>query len=168
MSVPNQARASSLDTESEQLVQEALGRLLRLGKGESGMTTFVIAHRLSTITGADCIVVLGQGQVVEQGTHKELLAQDDSLYRHFYALQFQWEEDDSSLATEEPPRLGPETNGWYDQSPSLLASPQLPSAFPERPDSAFGLASDVRLLCSTLHSLVTLGSNNVLAPAVDR
>jgi ABC-type microcin C transport system duplicated ATPase subunit YejF len=161
MSVPNQARASSLDTESEQLVQEALGRLLRLGKGESGMTTFVIAHRLSTITGADCIVVLGQGQVVEQGTHKELLAQDDSLYRHFYALQ-------SSLATEEPPRLGPETNGWYDQSPSLLASPQLPSAFPERPDSAFGLASEVRLLCSTLHSLVTLGSNNVLAPAVDR
>ncbi len=59
---------SSLDTESERLVQEALERLMHPeGKGAEGRTTFVIAHRLSTITHADRIVVLHEGQVVEQG-----------------------------------------------------------------------------------------------------
>jgi subfamily B ATP-binding cassette protein MsbA len=73
---------SSLDSESELAVQEALERLMR------NRTTFVIAHRLSTITGADWIGVLEDGQVIEQGTHQELLAQEDGLYRRMYALQF--------------------------------------------------------------------------------
>jgi ATP-binding cassette, subfamily B, bacterial len=58
---------SSLDTESEQLIQASLDELLR------DRTTFVIAHRLSTVTHADVIVVLDGGQIVEQGTHHELL-----------------------------------------------------------------------------------------------
>jgi ATP-binding cassette subfamily B protein/subfamily B ATP-binding cassette protein MsbA len=58
---------SSLDTESEQLIQASLDELLR------DRTTFVIAHRLSTITHADIIVVLESGVIVEQGTHFELL-----------------------------------------------------------------------------------------------
>jgi ATP-binding cassette, subfamily B, bacterial MsbA len=73
---------SALDSESEQAVQEALERLMR------GRTTFVIAHRLSTITGADWIVVLDNGRVVEQGTHQALLAQEGGLYRRMHALQF--------------------------------------------------------------------------------
>lgn len=77
---------SSLDTESELAVQEALERLMR------DRTTFVIAHRLSTITGADWIVVLDAGRIVEQGTHDELLARPDGLYRKMVALQFRWEE----------------------------------------------------------------------------
>ena len=55
-------------------------------------TTFVIAHRLSTITGADWTVVLQDGCVLEQGTHTELLAREDGLYRRMIALQFRWDE----------------------------------------------------------------------------
>lgn len=58
---------SALDTRSEALVQQALARLL------NGRTTFVVAHRLSTVRGADRIVVMGEGRIVETGTHEELL-----------------------------------------------------------------------------------------------
>ncbi|WP_405663366.1 ABC transporter ATP-binding protein [Streptomyces sp. NBC_00079] len=58
---------SALDTRSEAFVQQALARLL------NGRTTFVVAHRLSTVRGADRIVVMGEGRIVETGTHEELL-----------------------------------------------------------------------------------------------
>jgi subfamily B ATP-binding cassette protein MsbA len=72
---------SSLDTESEQLIQRALDRLL------TGRTVFVIAHRLSTVSGADRILVLEDGRVVGSGTHSELL-DDGGTYRRLYDLQF--------------------------------------------------------------------------------
>ena len=58
---------SALDTESEQLVQEALQRLMK------NRTSLVIAHRLSTIQHADCILVMKSGEIVERGTHQELI-----------------------------------------------------------------------------------------------
>lgn len=75
---------SSLDSESERLVQEALERLM------SQRTSFVIAHRLSTIVNADWILVLDRGRVVEQGTHGHLVSLD-GLYARLHAMQFEGE-----------------------------------------------------------------------------
>jgi subfamily B ATP-binding cassette protein MsbA len=77
---------SSLDSESEQMIQDGLRRL------RSGRTTFVIAHRLSTIRSADQILVLEAGQIVERGTHTELLALD-GRYRQLYDKQYKFEMD---------------------------------------------------------------------------
>jgi subfamily B ATP-binding cassette protein MsbA len=72
---------SALDNESERLVQDALARLMK------GRTTLVIAHRLSTIEHADRVVVLADGQIREQGTHRALL-QADGLYARLHAQSF--------------------------------------------------------------------------------
>ena len=77
---------SSLDSESEQMIQDGLRQL------RSGRTTFVIAHRLSTIRSADQILVIEDGQVVERGTHTELLALG-GRYRHLYDKQYTFETD---------------------------------------------------------------------------
>jgi len=77
---------SSLDSESEALIQDGL-RSLRAGR-----TTFVIAHRLSTIQSADQILVLEAGEIVERGTHDELLALN-GRYRQLYDKQYRFEKD---------------------------------------------------------------------------
>lgn len=74
---------SSLDSESESLVQEALENLM------ANRTTFVIAHRLSTIRKADKIVVIEKGMIKESGTHQELIALDEGLYRNLSKLQYE-------------------------------------------------------------------------------
>ena len=77
---------SSLDSESEQMIQDGLRRL------RSGRTTFVIAHRLSTIRSADQILVLEAGEIVERGTHAQLLALN-GRYRQLYDKQYKFESD---------------------------------------------------------------------------
>ncbi len=72
---------SALDNESEQLVQDALEKLMK------GKTTFVIAHRLSTIINSDKIVVIQQGEIRETGTHEELLNKD-GIYKSLYNKSF--------------------------------------------------------------------------------
>ncbi|MEA4955227.1 MAG: ABC transporter ATP-binding protein [Pseudoflavonifractor sp.] len=78
---------SSIDTETEQLIQQATARLLQ------GRTSFLIAHRLSTIRQADLILVVRDGRIVEQGTHRELLERR-GYYHDLYARQFAQEAEE--------------------------------------------------------------------------
>ena len=95
---------SSLDSESEAMIQDGL-RMLRRGR-----TTFVIAHRLSTIQSADQILVLEAGEIVERGTHEQLLARD-GRYRQLYDKQYRIERDrfinPGEDFTPEPPKVVP-------------------------------------------------------------
>ncbi|MGH7491420.1 MAG: ABC transporter ATP-binding protein [bacterium] len=74
---------SSVDTETEKKIQEALQRLV------SGRTTFAIAHRLSTLSAADRLFVMEDGKLVEQGTHQELLAKPDGVYAKLHKTQIE-------------------------------------------------------------------------------
>lgn len=74
---------SSLDSESERLVQEALEELMK------GRTSIIIAHRLSTIREADKIIVLEKGHIIESGTHQQLVANEQGLYRYLSQLQYE-------------------------------------------------------------------------------
>ena len=95
---------SSLDSESEAMIQDGLARLRK------GRTTFVIAHRLSTIQSADQILVLEAGEIVERGTHAELLAMN-GRYRQLYDKQYRFERDrfinPGEDFTPEPPKPEP-------------------------------------------------------------
>jgi ATP-binding cassette subfamily B protein len=86
---------SSIDTETEQLIQQAIERVMR------NRTSIVVAHRLSTIQRADQIIVLHHGEIREQGTHQELLAQR-GLYWRLYKLQY------ADGGRSEPPDLEPD------------------------------------------------------------
>jgi subfamily B ATP-binding cassette protein MsbA len=83
---------SALDAESENLVQRAIGNLIR------DRTTVVIAHRLSTVRRADLIIVIERGQIIEQGTHAELLDRGGQ-YQRLYELQFADEEGELSVVS---------------------------------------------------------------------
>jgi ATP-binding cassette subfamily B protein len=72
---------SSIDTETELLIQKAIEKLMQ------GRTSLIIAHRLSTIQKSDCILVLHNGEIIEQGTHAELIRKDGK-YRKLYELQY--------------------------------------------------------------------------------
>ena len=83
---------SSVDTQTELLIRKALTRLLQ------GRTSFIIAHRLSTVINADRIIVLEKGQIVEQGTHTQLLSRE-GLYHQLYKAGFtdEWLDDKDTL-----------------------------------------------------------------------
>jgi ATP-binding cassette, subfamily B, multidrug efflux pump len=73
---------SSVDTRTEVLIQQAMDRLMQ------GRTSFIIAHRLSTIRNADLILVMREGDIVEQGSHHELIEQN-GFYAELYYSQFE-------------------------------------------------------------------------------
>ena len=72
---------SNIDTRTELYIQEAFNHMME------GRTSFVVAHRLSTIVGSDIILVMNKGNIIEQGTHKELLAKK-GFYYALYNSQF--------------------------------------------------------------------------------
>jgi subfamily B ATP-binding cassette protein MsbA len=73
---------SSVDSYSEQLIQTATDKITK------GRTSIVIAHRLATIIKADKIIVMDAGEIVEQGTHSELLKTENGYYKNLYEVQF--------------------------------------------------------------------------------
>ena len=73
---------SSVDTRTEVLIQKAMNELMK------GRTSFIIAHRLSTIKNADLILVMNEGNIVEQGTHNELIKKN-GFYSKLYNSQFE-------------------------------------------------------------------------------
>ena len=77
---------SALDNESEAIVQKALDNLIK------NKTVFVIAHRLSTINNADRIAVINEGELVELGTHEQLMQINEGYYKHLYEMQFKNQE----------------------------------------------------------------------------
>ena len=72
---------SALDNKAEAVVQKAIDNLMK------DRTVFIVAHRLSTVRNADKIVVVNYGEIVEEGTHEELLAKEDSVYASLYNSQ---------------------------------------------------------------------------------
>ncbi|XP_039848657.1 ABC transporter B family member 11-like isoform X2 [Panicum virgatum] len=82
---------SALDVESERIVQEALNRIM------VNRTTLVVAHRLTTVRNADCISVVQQGKIVEQGPHDKLIMNSDGAYSQLIRLQESQEEEDKQL-----------------------------------------------------------------------
>jgi ABC-type multidrug transport system ATPase subunit len=93
---------SSLDPRSERLLMEALSNLL------VGRTCFVIAHRMSTIVGADQVLVLDRGRIVERGTHQQLMTVEQGLYRSFLELQLGARSSPSAAEPDvAPPRQSP-------------------------------------------------------------
>lgn len=78
---------SALDNKAESVVQKAIDNLMK------DKTVFVIAHRLSTIQNADKIVVINQGEIVEAGTHEDLLHIDNGAYKALYEMQFKQQEE---------------------------------------------------------------------------
>ena len=82
---------SALDNESEAIVQKAMDNLMK------DRTVFIIAHRLSTIKNADRIAVINEGQLVEIGSHEELLKIDNGQYKHLYEMQFSSQENNKEM-----------------------------------------------------------------------
>jgi ABC-type multidrug transport system fused ATPase/permease subunit len=94
---------SALDAESEHLVQQAIDDMIERGKSEGGnnsMTVIIVAHRLSTVRSADRIFVIKEGQVVEEGSHDDLIENPDGAYSALIKRQMQAQLPLESATTE--------------------------------------------------------------------
>jgi ATP-binding cassette subfamily B protein len=78
---------SSVDTETEASIREALNELME------NRTTLIIAHRIQSVMIADLILVMDKGEVIQMGTHEELVAQQDGMYRRIYDIQTRIDEE---------------------------------------------------------------------------
>lgn len=79
--------AASLDAAAEHALFDRYIRQARAMARENGTISLLVTHRFSSVRGADLILVLERGRLIETGSHEQLLAKDDGLYRHLYGLQ---------------------------------------------------------------------------------
>ncbi|MHA1724183.1 MAG: ABC transporter ATP-binding protein [Promethearchaeota archaeon] len=100
---------SSIDPFSELMIQQALETLLK------GRTSITIAHRLSTVINSDRILVLDKGQIIEQGTHEELIKKENGFYKHLYEMQFKDPYKAEEMEEEEKIELVDVTRESYDK-----------------------------------------------------
>lgn len=91
---------SALDAESEYLVQQAIDDMLTREKGGNAMTVIIVAHRLSTVRSADRIFVIREGQVVEEGSHDDLIDNPDGAYSALIKRQMQAQQSLENPGTE--------------------------------------------------------------------
>lgn len=101
---------SALDSKTEQEITQALKQL-----GQN-RTCIVVAHRLSTVVDADEILVMREGQIVERGTHMELLEDPDSAYAHMWSRQLRDVETPADIETSEEQNYSHSTNGYFTET----------------------------------------------------
>jgi ATP-binding cassette, subfamily B, bacterial len=130
---------SSVDMETERLIQQALNAIL------AGRTTFIVAQRLRSIRMADIILVLEGGRIVEQGTHRELIARE-GFYRRIYDLQFQFQEgwqDSAEQAESPPPAAAAAVNSPV---PAAVPRGRFSNSLSDSDDIIFGSPYDSRIV----------------------
>jgi ATP-binding cassette subfamily B protein len=151
---------SSLDTHSERLVQSALEALMK------GRTTLAIAHRPSTVLDADVILVINRGEIIERGTHQDLLALG-GLYAYLYCKQFSKSEDSDAVGARRKQASSLKAPVHGDSARLLSGTPSTAAFEAQRPYQQFLKAMQKKAVSPARQFQVPLASAKLALPAAN-